>query len=228
MTRICIVCEGPTESKFVDQVMTPPFAELGLYLEPLQIETSKEHKGGALNYDRVKPFLCNTLRQASAPVVTTFFDLYRLEKRFPGFVASQKTNDLSQKLGILRQALHHDIVQAASCQPQRFIPYIQAHEFEALLFSDVKSLTSIESNWGIAHHKLLLARQSVPTPEHINHGIDTKPKARLEQLLLNPKFANTGNGIRAAKRIGLSKMEAECKNFSAWLTQLRALADNKP
>jgi hypothetical protein len=224
MTRVCIVCEGSTESKFVDQVMTAPFAALGIYLEPLPIETSKGHRGGALNYDRVKPFLCNTLRQASAPFVTTFFDLYRLDKRFPGLEGLKQTNDLSQKLNRLCQALHQDVVQAASCIPQRFIPYIQAYEFEALLFSDVKVLTDTEPSWQRAYTTLLQARQSAISPEHINHGEATKPKARLEQELRNPLFQNTTGGILAAKRIGLSKMEAECLHFGKWLQQLRTLA----
>jgi Domain of unknown function (DUF4276) len=226
MTRVCIVCEGPTESKFVDQVMTEPFAALGIYLEPLPIETSKGHRGGALNYDRVKPFLCNTLQQVSAPVVTTFFDLYRLDKRFPGWAASQQTNDLVQKLDGLRQALHQDIVQTVSCQPHRFIPYVQAHEFEALLFSDVKVLTDTEPSWQRAYAALLQARQEAISPEHINHGETTKPKARLENELKYPHFRNTTGGILAAKRIGLSKMEAECLHFGKWLQQLRTLADS--
>ncbi len=226
MTRVCIVCEGPTESKFVDQVMTVPFAELGIYLEPLSIETSKGHTGGALNFDRVKPFLCNTLKQVSAPFVTTFFDLYRLDKRFPGLAASQQTSDLTQKLGILCQALHQDILQTVSCQPHRFIPYVQAYEFEALLFSDVKVLTSMEPTWERAYPALLHARQSVTSPEHINHGEATKPKARLEKELRYPHFHNTTGGILAAKRIGLSKMEAECLHFGRWLKKLRTLSDS--
>lgn len=224
MTRICIVCEGTTESKFVDQVLTTSFAELGIYLEPILVETSKRHSGGALNYDRVKPFLCKTLRQASAPVVTTFFDLYRLDKRFPGLGASQQIADLTEKLNCLHHALHQDIVQASSCQPHRFIPYIQAHEFEALLFSDVKVLTDTETTWQRAYMALFQARESVASPEYINHGEATKPKARLEAALTHPKFKNTTGGIRAAKRIGLSKMESECLHFGAWIQQLRALA----
>jgi Domain of unknown function (DUF4276) len=224
MTRVCIVCEGPTESKFVDQVMTEPLATLGVYLEPLQIETSNGNKGGALNYDRVKPFLCNTLRQRSAPFVTTFFDLYRLDKRFPGLSLGHQKNELSQKLNTICDALHQDVIQTSGCAPNRFIPYIQAHEFEALLFSDIQVLTSMELSWGRAYEVLQQARQSVISPEHINHGEATKPKARLTAALHQPQFANTGNGILAAKHMGLAKIESQCHHFAAWLRQLRALA----
>ena len=77
MKRVCIVCEGQTEEAFVKTVLTPAFYTLGLQVESQTIETSVGHKGGALNYDRVKQHLRNTLKQKSAPVVSTFFDFYK-------------------------------------------------------------------------------------------------------------------------------------------------------
>lgn len=70
MSRVCVVCEGQTEEEFVRDVLAPGFFGLGLYLEPQMVETSPGHRGGALNYDRVKPHLRNTLCQKSAPVFT--------------------------------------------------------------------------------------------------------------------------------------------------------------
>ncbi len=88
MKRVCVVCEGQTEEEFVPKVLAPAFCDLGLVLIPEMIETSPGHKGGALRYDRVKRHLRNTLRQNSSPVVTTLFDLYRLDNGFPGFGTS--------------------------------------------------------------------------------------------------------------------------------------------
>ena len=147
MNRVVVVCEGDTEEEFVRDVLAPGFYGVGLYLEPQMVETSPGYRGGALNYDRVKPHLRNTLRQKSAPVVTTLFDLYKLDKRFPGFEQSRALPDLGQRLDVLRRELHADVVAAAGCQPGRFIPYIQPYEFEALLFSDVPALTRVEPGW---------------------------------------------------------------------------------
>ncbi len=110
MKRVCIVCEGQTEETFVRDVLAPAFYELGLNLIAEMVETSPGHKGGALKYDRVKRHLRNTLRQKSAPVVTTLFDLYRLDTGFPGFDAAQAQPDLSRRLNVLKQALHADVL----------------------------------------------------------------------------------------------------------------------
>lgn len=86
---MCIVCEGQTEETFVRDVLAPAFYRRTFEpVIPEMVETP-DHKGGALKYDRVKRHLRNTLRQSSAPVVTTLFDLYRLDSDFPSFAASQ-------------------------------------------------------------------------------------------------------------------------------------------
>ena len=117
MKRVCVVCEGQTEEEFVLKVLAPAFCDLGLVLIPEMIETSPGHKGGALRYDRVKRHLRNTLRQNSSPVVTTLFDLYRLDNGFPGFGTSVTQPDLTRRLDVLKHALHVDVVAEVGCQP---------------------------------------------------------------------------------------------------------------
>lgn len=224
MIRVVVVCEGETEEEFVRDVLAPAFYGLNLYLEPQLVETSPGHRGGALNYDRVKLHLRNTLRQKSAPMVTTLFDLYKLDKRFPGFEQSGTLPDLGQRLAVLRRELHSDVVATAGCQPGRFIPHIQPHEFEALLFSDVSTLTGIEPGWQAATHALTAVRAAAASPEHINDRPDTKPAAHLARELSNPHYRKRRHGPVAAQKIGLAKIEAECAFFAAWLTQIRALA----
>lgn len=224
MKRVCIVCEGQTEETFVRDVLAPAFYDLGLNLIPEMVETSPGHKGGALKYDRVKRHLRNTLRQNSAPVVTTLFDLYRLDTGFPGFDASLAQPNLLQRLNVLKQALHADIVAEAGCEPSRFIPYIQPHEFEALLFSDVQTLIRIEPGWQRAGAPLAAARAAAESPEHINNRPETKPAAHLERELSNPSYRKRRHGPIAAQKIGLTKIEAECAFFAGWLVQIRKLA----
>lgn len=224
MKRVCIVCEGQTEETFVRDVLAPAFYDLGLNLMPEMIETSPGHKGGALSYGRVKRHLRNTLRQNSAPVVTTLFDLYRLDSGFPGFDASKAQPDLNGRLAVLKQALHADVVAAAGCLPDRFLPYIQPYEFEALLFSDVTTLTRIEPAWQAANAALAMARAAAESPEYINDGPETKPAAHLERELRNPSYRKRRHGPIAAQRIGVARIEAECAFFAAWLAEIRTLA----
>ncbi len=224
MKRVCIVCEGQTEETFVETVLAPAFYPLNLQLEPQMIETSSGNRGGALNYDRVRQHLRNTLRQKSSPVVTTFFDLYKLDKRFPHFEASLNQSPLATRLQTLESGFHADIVQYAGCRPERFIPHIQPYEFEALLFSDIGELVSLEEQWARARDALDNVRNQAESPEHINDSPETKPAAHLENKLPQPKFRKTRHGPLAAQKIGLSKIESECAFFAAWLNKIRQLA----
>ena len=223
MRRVCVVCEGQTEEEFISRVLAPAFYPSGLNLIPELIETSPGHKGGALKYQRVKRHLRNTLRQNSVPVVTTLLDLYRLDGEFPGIEDATKQSNLQQRLSILERSLHADVVAEAGCSPSRFIPYIQPHEFEALLFSDVATLVSVETGWARATTTLEAVRNAAPSPEHINDNPDTKPAAHLERELKFPNYRKRRHGPIAAQKIGLTKIEAECAFFAAWLDQLRRL-----
>jgi len=223
MMRVCVVCEGQTEEEFVLAVLAPALIGVGINLIPEMISTSPGHKGGALRFERVKRHLRNTLRQASAPSVTTLFDLYRLDKSFPDFELASNQKDISNRLAMLNSALHRVVVAEASCRPERFLPFIQPYEFEALLFSDVTVLTATYETWHPAASALLNVRNAAPTPEHINEHPDTKPSAHLERELKLPRYKKALHGPIAAQNIGLTKIAAECKFFAGWLKSIRQL-----
>ena len=84
MTTVIVVCEGRTEAAFVENLLQPPLAHGGIYMEPRLISTSSQARGGALDVQRVRRYLRNTLRERRDTCVTTFFDLYGLPANFPG------------------------------------------------------------------------------------------------------------------------------------------------
>ena len=223
MRLVFVVCEGQTEETFVRDLLAPAFYPQ-LNLIGQIIETSSGHKGGGLVYERVKKHLKNSLNKNSRPVVTTLIDLYKLDNGFPGYHEA-KDRPLEQRLTILNDALHEDIIALTGCPPGYFLPYIQPYEFEALLFSDVPALVNLETGWTNAEPKLQAVRDSAETPEHINDGPTTKPAAHLQQHLIQPNYRKPLHGPRAAERIGLAKIEQQCHYFSAWLASLRELAD---
>jgi hypothetical protein len=223
MRTVFVVCEGQTEETFISRVVSSAFYPLGIALVGQLIETSVGHKGGALVYDRVQRHLRNTLRRPSQPVVTTLIDLYKLDRSFPGY-AEAASKPLDQRLQVLNAAFHKSIVDSVGGRADRFLPYIQPYEFEALLFSDVTELTSIETGWAGATAALQGVRDAVESPEHIDEGPTTKPAAHLERHLTNPRYSKTLHGPRAAERITLAKMESQCRYFAGWLNALRGLA----
>jgi hypothetical protein len=219
---VFIVCEGQTEETFISTVVAPHFYPLGINLVAQLIETSPGHKGGALSYERVRKHLRNVLRRGSEPVVTTLFDLYKLDTGFPGFDESRE-KPLEERLEVLTRAFHEDIVGFVGCRPSRFLPYFQPYEFEALLFSDVARLIELEVGWAGAIEDLKKVRDAAVSPEHINDGPNTKPAAHLQRCLVNPKFRKALHGPLAAEQITLEKIERECPFFAGWILQLRGV-----
>lgn len=215
MIKLIVACEGPTEVTFVKRVMAPILTEHGVSAyEPYDME-------GALNLDRVKDRLTRILRGSAKAYVTTLFDLYALGPTFRG-VNESKGQEPSVRSKYIESLLYRDVVEHAKCdRPERFIAYIQPHEFEALLFSSVTDLCAIDPEWGKFVGKLESIRENVETPEHINDSWETAPSKRLE--ILEPRYRKTRHGPVGAQRIGLDKIREECPHFRQWFNRLTTL-----
>lgn len=225
MREVIVFAEGPTEERFIKQVVAPALHGLQIYLKPQLLKTSQSGRGGALSIDRFLLNARNTLRQKPEAVLSSFIDLYGLDTDFPAFQESQKLADAHQRVALLEQTLHRAVVEHVGCRADRFLPHIQPYEYEGLLFSDVDALAATEPEWDKALGDLRQVRESFDSPEHINDGYETKPSKRLENLL-HPSYKKTTHGPRAAARISLETMERECAHFESWMNRLRGLAQS--
>lgn len=222
MVTVYVFAEGQTEESFIKNVVAPSLSYLGIYLIPMLMPTSKSGRGGAISYQRLIRNAKNLLAQQNDTYLTTFFDYYQLDNAFPGFDQLETKNGIYNKVVHLETSLHTQLIQEIGCRPERFIPHIQPHEYEALLFSDVEKLVSIEPDWIECLDKLVRVRNEYESPEHINNSFETAPSKRLEKLL-NPKYRKTRHGPLIAKAISLEVIEQECSHFKAWMDKLRSL-----
>jgi hypothetical protein len=220
MTRLIIVVEGQTEETFVNDI-------LGLDLLKYDIQASARligkpgHKGGVLDYKRAKWDITALVKQDWNWYCTTMFDFFRLPNTFPGMPIPERTSTLN-KATLLENALFEDIKGSIDdkLRPDRFIPYIQMHEFEGLLFSDPKAFVNGIYNPDLLS-KIEKIRNQFDTPEDINSGSQTAPSKRI--LALFPGYEKPIHGSLGACQIGLEKICAECKHFNDWITKLRKL-----
>jgi hypothetical protein len=220
--EVIVVGEGQTEETFVRDVLAPQLTNRDISLQPRLIHTSERGRGGSLSPDRVLRFLRNTLRQRGDTYVTTFFDLYRLSADFPGVAAARLKTDPLQRCHMIEEGLAEAAIRESGCRADRFFPHIQPFEFEALLFSDVVTFGSVQSEWRRFVDELQLAREGADTPEHINGGADTHPSVRLKTLL-QPKYIKPLHGSRIATSIGLARIRTECRHFDSWLTRIESI-----
>jgi len=223
MTRIHVVVEGRTECAFIKGVLARLFWGCGVYIVAHLIG-ARGHQGGAVTFLRLKNDVLRFLRQDRESVCSTMFDYYGLAPDFPGkdrIVANQST---SMKAEIIETALRDEIARemGSSFDPRRFIPYVQMHEFEGLLFSDPASLAASLPNPG-SEEQFRGIRGAFESPEDINDEYETSPSRRI--MNVHPRYDKTTDGIIAAKAIGVDTMRKECPHFSAWVAKLESLGD---
>jgi len=223
MVEVIVIAEGQTEEQFIKRLIAPSLRHLRIYIKPQLLNTSKNSKGGAISFDRLKFNARNTLRNKPEVFLSTFLDLYGLATDFPRFGVAKQITDVYARTTCLEEGLHEAFIDKIGCQSDRFLPHIQPYEFEGLLFSDVEALIGVEPTWKKSLSWLDEVRKAFDTPEHINDSYETKPSKRLENLL-QPKYHKTRHGPLAAERITLAVMERECPHFRGWMDRLRSLA----
>ena len=59
------------------------------------------------------------------------------------------------------------------------------------------------------------------SPELINHGQHTHPKARIKKYLVD--YGEKADGPPLAQAIGLDRIRQKCPHFDQWLTKLENL-----
>ncbi len=222
MIRLHFVVEGQTEETFVNQILAPELADQSIVADAHKITTGRKrgtvYRGGFLAYDHLRNDLVLWMKQEGRNAearFTTMVDLYGLPTDFPGRGTFGQIADPLRKAESLESALADDIGD------DRFIPYIQLHEFEALLFSEPDAFSSAFPAAEDEIAKLRMIRTSFDSPEHIDEGADTAPSKRICKLL--PSYAKTSYGLAIAATIGLARMRSECRHFDHWVEKLLRL-----
>jgi hypothetical protein len=220
MTRVHVVVEGQTEESFVKDVLAPVLWPRQVYVTPI-IVGAPGHKGGNTNYARVKKDVVVLLRQDATAYCTTMLDLYGLGNGFPGMPLPPDIPNLD-KVTRIEQAVKADIVaQVPDRQSDvRFLPYLQLHEYEGLLFSDPAAFASGIGQPLLAN-RFNNVRQAFATPEDINDDPNTAPSKRVFSVY--PAYRKVVDGTLAARAVGIQAMRHECPHFRAWIETLEAL-----
>ncbi len=220
MSRIRILVEGQTEETFVNDVLSPHLNQIGIYPYALLFR----RRGGSFRYEKCQKVILDALKQDKSAQITTMVDFYGMPRDWPGRNESQSCRDYQDKARRVEQALRDDIIaqMGKSWNPARFIPYVQMHEFEALLFSSPVKLAESLGDERLSS-AFLTIRNEFPTPEEINDNYETCPSRRIEGVFHS--FKKTIDGITAAGRIGLERMRQECPHFDEWITKLENIGN---
>lgn len=216
MKRLIIVCEGPTEQEFCNCVLASHLASLNIEVVAPVV---KKSNGGIVPWRSLRLQILNHLREAGS-FVTMLVDYYGIKEHFgfPGWGESLHIADKKKRIRFLVERMRQDVPEDVR---YRFIPYIQLHEFEGLLFSDIQAFIANFDSSEAAFDKITDAINQFETPEEINNSPETAPSKRLLDAI--PGYNKVVYGCLLAESIGLNTIRQKCPLFNEWLIVLENL-----
>lgn len=217
MKRLVVIAEGETEESFVNDVLSPYFVSIGMY-NAVQCFKTKHSNGGMSKYSYLREDILHTLYEKDV-VVTTMIDLYRLPSDFPGFREAESMSLHEERVSFLERQIVEDIAERQGQVFDNLLPYIQLHEFEALVFSSVTGVEAIFDKNEYKHLEFKEVIEEFPNPEDINNGADTAPSVRLKKLI--PGYDKVLFGIGIIKEAGMEVLLSKCPHFRSWITKIK-------
>ncbi len=218
---VLLLVEGPTEERFVKDVLATHFEPMGLYFQPTVVETKvvkdgQNFKGGVSKFTKIERDLRLLIRSRGDALVTTLFDYYGLPSDTPGMATRDRFSDPFKRVEHVEQEIWNQFGKA-----DQFRPFLTLHEFEALLFSCPNTLPEVLVDKKRTPQFAAIC-QSVVSPEHINERPESAPSVRIKDLY--PSYQKTLHGPTTAKRIGLDLIRSKCHHFNAWIEELEQFA----
>ncbi|MXY26521.1 MAG: DUF4276 family protein [Acidobacteria bacterium] len=224
--RLNFIVEGQTEERFVNTVLREHFADRSIVAVAHCVTTRRErraedrrYRGGLTTYQHARDDIRRWVRGDGGRDArfTTMFDLYKLPADFPGYAEAAKVSDPYARVGLLEAALSETIGD------RRFIPYIQLHEFEALLFADPQKLDTQFPDRPSAIEQLVKTAREVDSPELVDDGPTTAPSKRISAAIPEYDRRKASAGPIVAAKIGLPVLQTQCRHFREWLERLTSV-----
>lgn len=228
MIHLHVIAEGATELRFFNKVIAPHLVQFNVYGRCQLTHTggTKDHpKKGGLGYNPryrpVKRALEDWIRQDRQRTdvwYTTMLDLYAFPKdsESPYTPSIQAIADPYRKVQDLETAMFADL------GIQRFIPYVQLHEFETFLMVDPSRLSFAFPGKERALRQLAESIAGIQ-PERINERPSHAPSKRIIAHLVEYEDLKATVGPQVAGSIGLPALREACPHFNEWLTKLEQL-----
>lgn len=208
--RLHLLVEGQSEEAFVRRVLAEHLR--GRVELRVRLLTTKGGRGGVSSYSRIRRDLLGWFREEPGHDCrfTTLLDAYGLPGDFPNQTAARRLADPYARVLLLESAFAEDLGEP------RFLPYLQLHEFEALLLSHPAEFLGMYPGHAEAVKRLERTCKDAGGPERIN--FDTPPSRRIRDCI--PGYRKVASAAQIAEAVGLERMRSRCLHFSEWLTRL--------
>lgn len=224
MADVYVVVEGYGEHGFLRDVVAPHLGARGVWVHPALVG-KPGHKGGVRPWPAVRADILRFLgmdRKARPVHVSMMFDYFRMPLEWPGR-ADAAAKAPAERAAHVEAHIAADVAArlGAACNPDRFIPYVQMHELEALVLAEPRSLAAEFPDQAAAIDALAASIRGL-APEEINDGPATAPSKRISAHL--PEYARrkAQAAVNVLHVTGLARLRQRCPHFHQWLTRLEA------
>ena len=173
MKRLYMTVEGQTEAAFATSVLTPHLANFDVFLSPPRFTGLHRRRRGRIPQGG----LLNTFGHALADIrvwlledkspdarFSMMVDLYSLPHDFPGYEQGMARPTGREQAVALQRSLTDEIGDA------RFIPYLQVHEYEALVLVDPRRIATVYDVKASEMNALCRECKEYDSPEEIDQG----------------------------------------------------------
>lgn len=214
--KVLVLVEGHTEEGFIKRVLRPYLSTKQIFLIPTIIKTKREvrgpdHKGGLSSYSQVKRDLQPLLNDTSAHIVTTMIDYYALPSDFPGY--NERPNGTCyQRVEFMENQFSNDINHT------NFLPYLQLHEFEALVFACADKLPVAFVNKNREIQQIAAINNEFDSPEEINENPNSAPSKRLKNIF--SEYQKTFHSQLILSQSNVDIIRRKCSHFDSWLSKI--------
>jgi hypothetical protein len=221
MKHLYFIVEGETELEFINRIVIPYLYRNGLSTMIKAIPVTMSGGGhGFNNIQHFKNTIEPILKNRNQPLITTMLDYYGInsETKLPGFLECDKLSFIDDKIICLENALNQQVQSIQSYQ--FFIPYIQKHEMETLLFANPEEGFDLESE--AIKNDVLEVCKVFSNIEDINNSYETAPSKRLEKIYTdnNSRYQKGADAVDIAELTGIEIMLAKSPRFKNWIENL--------
>lgn len=219
-----MLCEGQTEREFCQSVVAPALRNRDVLINPSLAGKPGRERGGVRHWSAYRPEIIRHARSKRVPVVGLLVDFYGMPSDWPGREDATKLQPGDRGVRVER-ALRADL---ANELPDRFVPCVQVHEFESLLFVDhdgsadvLAGLVRAGGAAAVQTWRREVVRQCGGSVESINQNRDGAPSRRLATRFGG--YEKVIHGVAAAQAVGIEALRERCRWLDRWMTRLEAL-----
>ena len=229
---LVIVTEGDTETRALPELLRPYFRSLEIKVVFQTLGLPGRQVGGHKDISVLIKHIELAAKQFPGCYISTFFDYYGLNPKWPGVLEIKEETAVSavHKVTHIEECLAQEVISKINSDvlwTNHFIPYIQLHEFEALLFALPEEMAFIVNPNGQTE-KLAGEFRAISgefdTCEDINDNYHTAPSRRIAALCAYQKGKSSeAHAWQIFKSGNLESVRKACPRFSNWLSILEAL-----